>query len=266
MSDDPHSRGGPPTYVADGAHAPSHAERSRTLLAGEDAGTLSTLALDPAGFPFGSVVTYALDDAGAPLVLMSTMAEHARNLDGDARCSLLVTAGGDGAGRLAAARATLVGTCAPVPDDAADAASERYLAAHPDAFWARLPDFFVARLDVVAIRYVRGFGEMSWVDAGAYASAEPDPLDAAEAGIVEHMNDDHADALMDLTMHHLAGAAPVTGVTMLACDRHGFEVRLDLPPGDERQVAFGRIGFPERLDEPGQARDAMVALVRALPD
>jgi len=159
MSDDPHSRGGPPTYVADGARAPSHAERTRTLLAGADAGTLSTLALDPAGFPFGSVVTYALDDAGAPLVLMSTMAEHARNLADDGRCSLLVSAGGDGAGRLAAARATLVGTCAPVPDDAADAAIERYLAAHPDAFWARFPDFFVARLDVSAIRYVRGFGD-----------------------------------------------------------------------------------------------------------
>ena len=178
--DDPHSRGGPPTHTAEGARAPSFAERVRTLVASEVDGALSTLTAAAAdlgdGHPFGSVVTYATDEHGAPLVLMSTMAEHARNLAGDARASLLVTASGDGAGRLAAARATLLGTMEPVPDDDQDAAAERYLEVHPDAFWARFPDFFVARLDVAAIRYVRGFGEMGWAGAADYAVAEPDPV------------------------------------------------------------------------------------------
>ena len=144
---DPHSRGGPPTYAQQGVAAPSHAERVRTLVAGRSDGTLSTIALDPAGYPFGSIVTFALDDAGAPLVLMSTMAEHARNLAEDPRASLLVTASGEGAGRLAAARATLIGTVVPAED-----ALEAYTAAHPDAFWARFPDFGVHRLQVEAIR------------------------------------------------------------------------------------------------------------------
>ncbi len=266
MTDDPHSRGGPPTYTQDGAGSPEPAERVRTLVSGQVDGTLSTVALDPAGYPFGSIVTYALDEDGAPLVLMSTMAEHARNLAADPRGSLLVTAGGDGAGRLAAARVTLVGRITPVADDAQPAATERYLAVHPDAFWARFPDFGMHRLQVEAIRYVRGFGEMGWVSPEAYAAAEADPIDAAaELRIVTHVNEDHADALADIVAAFLPVAGEVDAVTMTSCDRYGFEVRIDLVAGEDERpgLAFGRLGFDEVLTEPGQARHAMVRLVRA---
>lgn len=269
MADDPHSRGGPPTYVQPGARPPSHGERTRTLVAGADSGTLSTVALDPAGYPFGSVVTFALDDAGAPLVLMSTMAEHARNLDADPRCSLLVTADeGTGAGRLAVARATLVGDMVRVDDTDQEAATAAYLAVHPGAFWARFPDFAVHRLDTHAIRYVRGFGEMSWVDVHEYADATPDPVAPAEAGIVAHMNEDHAPALRRMVDHLLDVDGDVTDVTMLACDRYGFEVQLALAPtgrDDGPGTAFGRIGFTTPLDAADDARGAMVDLVRSLP-
>lgn len=261
---DPHSRGGPPTYTATGTRAPSFAERVRTLVAAEVDGTLSTLTAGADevadGHPFGSVVTYATDAAGAPLVLMSTMAEHARNLAADPRASLLVTASGDGAGRLAAARATLLGTMAPVPDGDQDAATAAYLEVHPDAFWARFPDFFVARLDIGAIRYVRGFGEMGWADAAGYAAAEPDPVAPGEAGIIEHMNADHHDAMLDIVAHELDVPDEVTAVELLSCDRYGFEVRLTTT--GEAGLAFGRIGFDEVLQAPADARGAMVALTR----
>jgi heme iron utilization protein len=266
MSDDPHSRGGPPTYVQPGARTPSQAERARTLVHGRTDGALSTLALDPAGYPFGSIVTFALDGAGAPLILMSTMAEHARNLAQDPRASLLVTAGGEGAGRLAVARATLVGTVTPVEPDAQDEATAAYLTAHPGAFWARFPDFAVHRLHVEAIRYVRGFGEMSWVEPADYAVAEADPLAPAETGIIEHMNADHADAMAEMVAAFLEVDGEVTAVTMLACDRYGVELRLTLAPasrGEEPGLAFGRIGFDEPLMSSEDARPAMVRLTRA---
>lgn len=269
MADDPHSRGGPATYVQPGARAPTHGERTRTLLAAADTGTLSTLALDPAGHPFGSVVTYALDRDGAPLVLMSSMAEHAHNLAADPRCSLLVAApDADGAGRLAAARATLVGSMVPVPGEAQDAATATYLQAHPGAFWARFPDFAVHRLDVVAIRYVRGFGEMSWVDPAEYAGAEPDPVAPAEVGIVDHMNEDHADSMHAMVDHLLDVEGDVLGVTMVSCDRYGFEVELSLAPTDPSDppgIAFGRLGFRRPLARPADARAAMIELADDLP-
>ena len=265
-TDDPHRHGGPPTYTVAGARSPSFAERVRTLVTAEVDGTLSTLAAGAEhvrdGHPFGSVVTHAVDDEGAPLVLMSTMAEHARNLDADPRASLLVSASGDGAGRLAAARATLLGTMAAVPEDEQEAATATYLGVHPDAFWARFPDFFVARLDVVAIRYVRGFGEMGWADPAAYAVAEPDPVAPAEADIVRHMNEDHRDALAAIVEHvvPVPDGVAVTDVEQLSCDRYGFEVRLTTDT--QAGMAFARIGFDEPLVAPGAARTAMVALAR----
>lgn len=266
MSDDPHSRGGPPTYVVEGARAPSFAERVRTLVANEVDGTLSTLTSDahdlPDGHPFGSVVTYAVDGDGAPLVLMSTMAEHARNLAADARASLLIAGSGDGAGRLAVERATLLGTMAPVPDEDQEAATAAYLDVHPDAFWARFPDFFVARLEVTGIRYVRGFGEMGWADPAAYATAEPDPVAPAEAGLVAHMNDDHAEALAAIVAHEVPvpDGVTVTAVEQLSCDRYGFEVRLTTDT--QAGLAFARIGFDDVLQAPEEARAAMVALTK----
>ena len=269
MSDDPHSRGGPPTYTQPGARAPTHAERTRTLVAGRDSGTLSTLSVEPAGYPFGSVATYALDEGGAPLVLMSSMAEHARNLAEDRRCSLLVAASEPrGTRRLAGARATLLGEMVPVDDEQQDEATATYLSAHPGAYWAEFPDFAVHRLEVVAIRYVRGFGEMSWVDADAYRAAAPDPVAPSQDAIVEHMNDDHQHHLRALVDHYLAVDGEVTGVTMLSCDRYGLEVRLELAADhdDDPGMAFGRIGFDAPLSDPSQAREAMIALVRATED
>jgi hypothetical protein len=42
--------------------APSHAERCRTLAACARSAMLSTIARDPAGFPYGSLVSVAIDE------------------------------------------------------------------------------------------------------------------------------------------------------------------------------------------------------------
>ncbi|MCA1691642.1 MAG: HugZ family protein [Acidimicrobiales bacterium] len=220
---------------------PSHAERARTLVASQGRGALSTIAIEPAGTPFGSVVAYGLDAAGNPSFFVSTMAEHTRNLDADPRASLLVVEDTpDGADPLASGRVTLLGTVAEVTD-AAERAEARagYLEANPAAFYVDYGDFRCLRLTVTAVRYVGGFGRMSWVESDAYAAARPDPLTAAAAGIIGHMNTDHADALVTLC-HHDAGRTDVVAASMTAVDRYGFEVVAEL--GGDRREAL-RIGF-----------------------
>ncbi|MDP9074576.1 MAG: DUF2470 domain-containing protein, partial [Actinomycetota bacterium] len=214
---------------------------ARTLVAGQTRGALSTLALTPAGTPFGSVVTYGLDPAGRPCFFVSTMAEHTRNLEADPRASLLVVEDTPaGADPLASGRVTLLGAAFEVtdPDDRA-AARAGYLAANPAAFYVDYGDFRCLRLEVTDVRYVGGFGRMSWVDPQAYAAAEPDPLVAAAIGIVSHMNADHADSLV-LLCHHYAGRTDIESASMTAVDRYGFEVVAEL--GAERRQAL-RIGF-----------------------
>src|SRR5438309_5628509 len=238
---------------------PTHAERARTLVAGVNRGVLSTVALDPAGYPFGSVATYAVDDAGRPIVFVSTMAEHTRNAGADPRASLLVTeAFPEGSDPLAAGRVTLVGDLLEVGGDERPAVRDRYLAANPaSAYYIDFGDFSFWRLELRSVRYVGGYGRMSWVEAADYARAEADPL-AGEAAvaILEHMNADHGDSLV-LMARTLGGRVDVTEATMTAVDRYGF----DLVVGGSGGRAALRLGFEAPVATPAAVRPAMIRVV-----
>ncbi|MDP9070889.1 MAG: DUF2470 domain-containing protein [Actinomycetota bacterium] len=239
---------------------PSHAERARTLVAGATRGALATLALDPPGHPFGSVAAYALDRRGRPLLLLSTLAEHTRNALADPRASLLVAEHTPaGADPLAGGRVTLVGRLVPVPEGPARAeARAAYLAANPQAaLYVDYGDFAFFWLEVTAVRYVGGFGRMSWVDTATYTAAEPDPLQLVAAAVVEHMNTDHADALVALC-RALGGQPGTATASMTAVDRYGFDLIATTAEG-RRAV---RIAFDEPLASAEPVRAEMVALVR----
>ena len=241
------------------APEPSHAERARTLVAGTTRAALATLALDPPGHPFGSVTTYALDPSGHPLLLLSTMAEHTRNALADPRASLLVAEETPaGADPLAVGRVTLVGRLAPVPEGPArPEARAAYLAANPEAaLYVDYGDFAFFRLGVTAVRYVGGFGRMSWVDADAYAAAEPDPLHPVAGAVVEHMNADHAEALV--TLSRALGQPSTASASMTGVDRYGFDLIATTAEG-RRAV---RIAFDQPLASAEPVRAEMVALVR----
>jgi putative heme iron utilization protein len=237
---------------------PTDAERSRTLVADAHTASLSTIALDPAGVPFGSLVAHAVDGAGRPILCLSDLAEHSRNLAADPRASVLVTEAGTG-DPLALGRVTLLGRTTVLDgDDRADAL-QRYQAAHPGAFYAEFADFRIYRLEVEAVRFVGGFGRMSWVGADGYAAAEPDPLREHRAGIIDHMNDDHAEALVGYC-RVLAGRPETVSARMVDVDRYGFSVlAADAPGGDPKAVRFA---FDAPTDTPLAVRAAMVELVR----
>lgn len=226
---------------APAAPEPSHAERARTLIASQTQGALSTIALEPAGTPFGSVVTFGVDRSGRPSFFVSTMAEHTRNLEADPRASLLVVEDTPvGADPLASGRVTLLGVVSQITDrDELAAARTGYLEANPGAFYVDYGDFKCLRLEVTSIRYVGGFGRMSWVDPSEYAAAESDPLAPSAGGIIGHMNTDHADTLVTLC-GHFGGTTGVVTAAMTAVDRYGFEVVAE--SADNRREAL-RIGF-----------------------
>jgi heme iron utilization protein len=237
------------------------ADAARTLVDGATTGTLSTLALDPAGYPFGSVVSYGLDERGHPLFVISALAEHTRNLAADARASLLVTepevAGGD---PLARGRVTLVGDAAPVPDAEQDAATALVATRVPAvAGYAGYGDFRCYRLVVRAIRWVGGFGEMDWVDADAYGDADVDPVLPHRHGIAAHMDDDHGDAGVLLCAQALG--TTVTAATMRHVDRHGCEYVART--GDDDALAVVRLGFSEPARSHEDVRRLVVELVQA---
>jgi len=249
---------------------PSDAERARTLVVESRTATLSTVAVDSPGTPFGSLVSHASDERGRPLLCLSDLAEHSRNLATDRRASVMVTEAGDG-DPLARGRVTLLGEVTVLDGDERAAALQRYRAVHPDAFYVEFSDFRVYRMEVGSARYVGGFGRMSWVDAGEYSRAEPDPLRPHRIGIIEHMNDDHADSLLAFC-RVLAGRADTVSARMLDVDRYGFSV-LASTAGDGAGGGGGRggedgggkavrFGFDTPTDTPLAVRTAMIELVR----
>jgi putative heme iron utilization protein len=242
-----------PGLTPDDVAAPSHAERARTLIAGESTGTLATLTDE--GFPYGSYVTFAMDGA-APVFLVSTMAEHTKNLLRDDRASLLVHESG-ATDPLANGRVTLVGRCTRLEDAAS--ARKAFLAVHPQAeYYVDFKDFGLFRLTVEGVRYIGGYGRMSWIELEHWRDAEVDPVASGAAPIIAHMNDDHGDALVTYA-RAFTRAANTEDAVMVGVDRYGFELSVATPKG--RRPA--RIAFPEPLAAASDARHAMVALLKA---
>lgn len=150
---------------------PSHAERCRTLVRNAKSATLSTLAREPAGFPFGSLVALAVDAQGRPLLFLSKLAEHTGNLLARSEASILVTEPA-GVDPLAHGRVTILGRCEAIPEEERPSARELFLAQQPSAAtYIDFSDFAFYRLEPTALRYVGGFGRMSWVTAEDYRAA-----------------------------------------------------------------------------------------------
>lgn len=234
---------------------PTYVERVRTLLSTERLGTLATHSVHHPGFPFASVMPYALDAGAAPLFLISSMAIHTQNAVADPRASLLVMQSGSDADPLGSPRATLLGNVTRL--DGTDEIRAAYLDRHPSAkYWIDFSDFAFFRLDVTSVYFVGGFGVMGWVQAGDYRDAEPDPLAPFAAGILEHMNTDHADALRAIT-RHFAGL-DAEEAAMVSCDRLGFVVRARTNEG----MKGTRIQFPEPVRTREDARRVLVAMTR----
>src|SRR6201997_3196501 len=236
---------------------PTFAERARTLLYLGRMGSLSTLSRKQPGFPFGSVMPYGLDDHGRPIFLISTMAMHTQNLQADAHASLLVTQHDTEGDPLGASRVTLLGNALPVPKPELAEARKLYLERHANSqYWVDFEDFSFYRMDVVDVYYVGGFGVMGWVSAPDYDRSQPDPLADSMAGIIQHMNADHKEALVLLA--RTFARMESTEATMTAVDRLGFHVRLKTPDG----MRGARIPFLNEVSNPAETRRILVEMVR----
>jgi heme iron utilization protein len=240
---------------------PSHAEHARTLVSRVGTGTLCTLAREPAGHPYGSFVTYGLQNSGDPVFLVSTLAEHTQNLLGDPRASLLVAEPGEG-DPLARSRATLLGTCTRLARGQDTEARDAFLSVHRDAaYYADFADFAFWRLTVEAMRYIGGYGRMSWVEVDAWRAAEPDPIASSAAGILGHVNADHAEALV-LMCRKMSRATDTTAAKMTAVDRYGFEMSATTAEGP-RPI---RLAWSAPVTTASDVRREMVEMVRSVRD
>lgn len=240
---------------------PTHAERVRTLLHVGGSSTLATMSCRHPGYPFGSLMPYGFDDDGTPSFLISKMAMHTQNILADSRATLLVVQASTDGNTLGAARASILGDVRRVAEDAMEAVRATYLEQNPQArYWVDFDDFHFYQMDVVEVYFVGGFGVMGWVSADEYRTAKVDPLVDVAAGIMEHMNADHEEALIALSKAH--AGLDASAATMTAIDRLGFHVRLKTAEG----MKGARIGFPTEVRSAAESRTVLVKMVRSLSE
>jgi putative heme iron utilization protein len=227
----------------------SSAVEARQLLRAHRYGALSTLSKKFDGHPFGSITSYLADHDGSVLILISTLAEHTRNIQHDPRVSLITHNQADPHIQTQG-RATLVGEARIVTQR--EQAGRRYLRYFPEAAtYFGMHDFSFYRITVRAVRYIGGFGNIHWVTAEEY-SVPPYPLIEQEEGVIAHMNADHRDSMQCYCSHfHRLDAEEVE---MLGIDCDGFDVRAD--------GAVLRFDFSEPVLDAQQARKALVEMSR----
>jgi hypothetical protein len=214
-------------------------------------GVLATHSRSVPGYPFGSITPYVLSTDGERVIYISTLAEHTKNIAADARVSLAVFDPADAADPPAGARLTFLADAKLLTGQAAAAAGARYYRYFPAArAYAYTYDFSFYTLRAVRLRFIGGFGKIGWIEP-----AEIDlknPLAAVEAGIIEHMNRDHTDALHACGRHFFGRTAQAAA--MVGIDPDGIDLLAD-------GVGL-RLKFPSRANDIEAARRQIIALLQ----
>jgi heme iron utilization protein len=84
-----------------------------------------------------------------------------------------------------------------------------------------------------------------------------DPVSQGAERAINHLNDDHADALLEMAQA-LGGAPEATVARCLDADRTGLDLVVQTPTG-ERQV---RVDYAEPIEGPEGLRKATVTLAQ----
>lgn len=147
----------------------THEQKTLDLLRSKKFGILSTHSADMPGFPFGSLTAYALDDRNCPIFLMSSLAQHTKNILKDPKVSLTVIDMKEDDIQNAP-RVTVLGETARISLSEKKALEKIYFDIFPGSKnYRALPDFYFFRLSPKRIRYIGGLGEMSWIEMNSHS-------------------------------------------------------------------------------------------------
>jgi putative heme iron utilization protein len=210
--------------------------QARAIMRERDRAALATVVADAKAKngnrgPYASLVLVTLDHDATPLLLLSDLADHSRNIAADPRVSLLFDGTLEWEEPLAGPRVSIIGRAVRRTDQAL---LERFIRRHPSAeLYAGFQDFHVYAVELERAHVVAGFGAINWIEAEDLRIAETAWLVQAESAIVDHMNDDHPEALELIAVRLLgqrAGAWRMTGL-----DPDGADLRLG---SDTARIAF----------------------------
>lgn len=172
------------------------------LLHSSSESALATHSVQLPGYPFASAVPFVTDAQHRPVLLISSLAEHTRNLAAAPKASLMIV---KPLGEGEMARVSLVGEIQPF--DAEPLLVRRYLRYHPPAErFLQLGDFRFHRFEPLRVLTVGGFAQARWLEGERIHGAPHLSLDD-EAALLEEIS-----------------VPPESGARILGIDCYGLDL------------------------------------------
>ncbi len=169
-------------------------KEARTLLRSHEKAMLATHSFSKSGFPFGSVTTYMTDYQGNPIIYISHLAQHTKNIIENPMLSFLISQDNEHDIN-AGARLTLLGIAMPVDEIEVSGIADKFFKQYPDSQkYQGTHDFKFYRIQVEHVRYIGGFGQIYWLNVDDFLLPKPEWASNEKAAI-DHMNEDHVDAM-----------------------------------------------------------------------
>ncbi|WP_133471692.1 HugZ family protein [Paraglaciecola marina] len=226
-----------------------HVFDAKTLTRQQHSGVLSTLSVSVAGYPFGSIVPYFMTHEGNLIIYISDIAQHTRNIKADSRVSMTIfdNLADDSQ---ASGRVTVLGDAEIIKDEKI---AEQYYSLFPQAIgYKQTHDFNFYEIKTKRVRYIGGFGKIFWISQDEWQVTIED-WHSTSAAIVEHMNDDHLDAMQLIVEHQFNIKAKK--IKMLSAFNEGTHIAAD------EQVIY--MPFEQVCADSQQVRQQLVAATHA---
>ncbi|MCB0346784.1 MAG: DUF2470 domain-containing protein [Bdellovibrionales bacterium] len=229
-----------------------------------DAGQVATLCSHSKvhqDYPFGSLVQYDVTEQGEPIIYVSRIAQHYKNLLEKPHASIFVSDPNAGSAPLSCPRITVMAEFSLVDDAAKGETEAKYVKRFPASVDHRVAhDFVFFKGCIKHVRWIGGFGDIAWIGAEEFCAEPRDEVAYNSASMIEHMNEDHQDALGQYVQafsdEELRGAA----LRLAAVSASGFSVRL-LRGASAKEVW---VPFEPSLSGPDQARTAFINLLKTI--
>ena len=242
-------------------------------------GTLCTISTESGieGFPYGSITPFAIAKDGSPYILVAEMAAHTKNLLKTPKTCLFISHPEPSGDPQSHWRASIIGnfsrvatssrinelseekanTCIEISKEEEEEMLIRYCQRVPNAeSYIKTHNFFFWKMNVIEkVRYIAGFGKICWIDGkDVLAEISDSEIENVKEGSIEHMNDDHEDAMITICegLHNFKPKS----VKMINLDSGGIMMHSQEPEH------FVYTSFGKRI----KADDLRVEIVKLVKD